>query len=76
LDPSTSGALPLLEMEAIGHDGSSESGRHMSDPQHDDLRPGKVRATAAQQTVAVAVFLGILLLLGLVNWYAKFGQHG
>ncbi len=47
----------------------------MSDPQHDDRGPGKVPATRAQQTVAVVLFLGILLLLGLVNWYAKFGQH-
>ncbi len=47
----------------------------MGDRQYDDRGPGKVPATRARQTVAVALFLGILLLLGLVTWYAKFGQH-
>jgi hypothetical protein len=65
----------LLAMNAVGHDGVSEPGRNMGDRQYDDRGPGKVPATRARQTVAVALFLGILLLLGLVTWYAKFGQH-
>lgn len=48
----------------------------MSDPKHDDSGPTKVPATRTEQTVAVAAFVGLLLLVGLVSWYLKFGQHG
>jgi hypothetical protein len=48
----------------------------MSTPRHDDSGPAKVPATRTGQTVAVAAFLGLLFLVGLVTWYLKFGQHG
>lgn len=48
----------------------------MSDPQQDDIGPKKLPATPLQQTVAILFFLGLLVLVGLVTWYAKFGQHG
>lgn len=51
-------------------------GATLSDPQHDDIGPKKSPATPTQQTVAVLAFVGLLLLVGLLTWYAKFGQHG
>jgi len=48
----------------------------MSTPRHDDSGPAKVPATRTEQTVAVAALVGLLLLVGLVTWFLKFGQHG